>query len=69
MKDQNLFHRVDTIGNIFTGGAATSENIIDGVHAFNPFRRSFFSVILCGVPLPYSNAITILRQARDMQGK
>ena len=32
MKDRNLFHRVDTIGNIFTSGAATSENITDGVH-------------------------------------
>ena len=32
VKDRNLFHRVDTIGNIFTGGAATSENITDGVH-------------------------------------
>ena len=32
VKDQNLFHRVDTIGNIFTSGAATSENITDGVH-------------------------------------
>ena len=32
MNDRNLFHRVDTIGNIFTGGAATTENIIDGVH-------------------------------------
>ena len=32
VKDQNLFHRVDTIGNIFTSGAATSENINDGVH-------------------------------------
>ena len=32
MKDRNLFHRVDTIGNIFTSGAATSEKITDGVH-------------------------------------
>ena len=32
MKDRNLFHRVDTIGNIFTSDAATSENITDGVH-------------------------------------
>ena len=31
MKDRNLFHRVDTIGNIFTSGAVTSENITDGV--------------------------------------
>ena len=28
----NLFHRVDTISNIFTSGAATRENITDGVH-------------------------------------
>ena len=26
VKDRNLFHRVDTIGNIFTSGAAMSEN-------------------------------------------
>ena len=32
VKDRNLFHRVDTIGNIFTSGAATSENITDCVH-------------------------------------
>ena len=32
VKDRNLFHQVDTIGNIFTSGAATSENITDGVH-------------------------------------
>ena len=32
VKDRNLFHRVDTIGNIFTSGAAMSENITDGVH-------------------------------------
>ena len=31
VKDQNLF-RVDTIGNIFMSGKATSENITDGVH-------------------------------------
>ena len=31
VKDRNLFHRVETIGNIFSSGAATSENIIDGV--------------------------------------
>ena len=31
VKDRNLF-RVDTIGNIFASGAATSENITDGVH-------------------------------------
>ena len=31
-KDRNLFHRVDTIGNTFRSGAATSENITDGVH-------------------------------------
>ena len=32
VNDRNLFHRVDTIGNIFTSSAATSENITDGVH-------------------------------------
>ena len=32
MKDRNLFHRLDTIGYIFTSGATTSENITDGVH-------------------------------------
>ena len=32
VEDGNLFHRVDTIGNIFTSGAATCENITDGVH-------------------------------------
>ena len=32
VKDRNLFHRVDIIGNIFTRGASTCENITDGVH-------------------------------------
>ena len=32
VKDRNLFHRVNTIGNIFTNGEATGENITDGVH-------------------------------------
>ena len=32
VKDRNLFHRVDTIGNIFTSGCATRENITIGVH-------------------------------------
>ena len=40
VKDRNLFHRVDIIGNIFTSGEgvhdgvheATRENITDGVH-------------------------------------
>ena len=31
-KDRTLFHRVDTIGNIFTSGEAKSKNITDGVH-------------------------------------
>ena len=31
VKDRNLFYRVETIGNIFRSGAATSENITDGV--------------------------------------
>ena len=32
VKDRNLFHRVNTIGNTFTSGEATSENITNGVH-------------------------------------
>ena len=32
VKGRNLFHRVDTIGNIFTSGAAKSESITDGVY-------------------------------------
>ena len=32
VKDRNLFHRMDTIGNNFTSGAATGENVTDGVH-------------------------------------
>ena len=31
MKDRNLFRFVNTIGNIFTRGCATRENIADGV--------------------------------------
>ena len=31
VNDPNLFHREDTIGNIFTSGAATRENITEGV--------------------------------------
>ena len=68
VKDRNLFHRVDTIGNIFTSGEATSENITDGVHEKysvyfmlweklyqNPVQ--FSSVIPRGVPLPHSNVL------------
>ena len=32
MKDRNLFHPVDNIGNTFTVGAATSKIIADGLH-------------------------------------
>ena len=32
VKDRYLFHPVDTIGNIFTSGAAKSENITDSLH-------------------------------------
>ena len=32
MKDRNLFHLMNTIGNIFTPSFATRENITDGVH-------------------------------------
>ena len=31
VKDRNIFHRVDTIGNIFTSDCATRENITAGV--------------------------------------
>ena len=31
VKDRNSFHQVDIISNIFMSGAATSENITDGV--------------------------------------
>ena len=33
MKDRNLFHLMNTIGNIFTRCCATHENITDGVHS------------------------------------
>ena len=42
VKDRNLLHRVDTIGNIFTSGAATSENITDGVHSLS--GKSFIKI-------------------------
>ena len=58
VKDQNLFHRVDTIGNIFMSREAKSENITDEInldlspkknkqifclfHAFNPFLEELY---------------------------
>ena len=33
VKDRNLFHLMNTTGNIFTLGCATRENITDGVHS------------------------------------
>ena len=33
VKDRNLFHLVNTIGNIFTRGFATRENITDDIHS------------------------------------
>ena len=33
VKDRNFFHVVNTIGNIFTRGCATRENITDGVRS------------------------------------
>ena len=33
VRDQNLFHLVNTIGNIFTIDSATREKITDGVHS------------------------------------
>ena len=40
MKDRNLFHLVNTIGNIFTSGCTTRENITDGVHLIINFDLS-----------------------------
>ena len=40
VKDRNLFHRLDIIGSFFTSGAATSENITDGVHEMKYFDLS-----------------------------
>ena len=57
VNDRNLFHRVDTIGNIFTSGAATSENITMVFClfiAFNPFWKELYQN---PVPLPHSNAL------------
>ena len=48
MKDRNLFHRVDTIANIFKSGTATSENFTNGVHEmksisiFHPKKPQIF---------------------------
>ena len=33
VKDRNLFHLMNTIGNIFTRGCATRENITNSVHS------------------------------------
>ena len=69
VKDRNLFHRADTIGNIFTRGCAPLKYSVyfmlltlfwEKLYQ-NPVQ--FFSVIPRGVPLLHSNAITILRQA------
>ena len=66
VKDRHLFHRVDTIGDIFTSGAAEKKKpqILCLFHAFNPLRErlyqnpvQFFSVILRVVPLPHSNEL------------
>ena len=83
VKDQNIFHRVDTIGNIYRWCSRDKINfnlspkktpqILCLFHAYNSFWEEvyqnpaqFFSVIPRGIPLPHSNAITILRQAREM---
>ena len=61
MKDQNLFHRANIIGHIFTCGAVFSKKKNYLFHAFweelyqNPVQ--FFSVIPRGVPLQHSNAL------------
>ena len=35
MKDRNFFHPVNIIGNIFTSGCATRENITDDVNSLD----------------------------------
>ena len=69
VKDRNLFHRVDTIGNIFTTHENISifhrkKQIFCIFHASNIFWEKvyqnpvqFFSVIPRGVPLPHSNRL------------
>ena len=70
MKDQNLFRRVDTIGNIFIDGVhelcsfTEKKEIFCLFHAFNPFWEKLyqnpvqsFSVIPRGIPLPHSKVL------------
>ena len=57
MEDRNLFHRVDTIGNIFTSGAATNEIITDGVHEMK-YKFRFMLLTLSGrslIKIQYSS--------------
>ena len=63
VKDRNLFHRVDTMGNIFTSGAEDSPKKTN-ISYFKPFWAElyqnpvqFFSIIPCGVSLLHSNAL------------
>ena len=59
VKDRNLFYRVDTIGNIFTRGAATSKNIIDVVHEmksiaiFHKKKKKNPSILFISCFLPF----------------
>ena len=52
VKNRNLFHRVDIIGNIFTSGAARSENITDSFHEMkinfdlSPKKKSVYFMLL-----------------------
>ena len=60
VKDRNLFHRVDTIGNIFMSGAATSQNITNGVPFWEELYQNpiqFFSVIPPAIPISHSNSL------------
>ena len=65
VKDENLIHQVNAIGNIFTSGfTEKKKNIFCLFHGFNPFLEElyqnsvqFFSVIPNGVPLTHSNAL------------
>ena len=56
VKDRNFFHRGDTVGNIFTSGAATSENITDGAHemkSISIFHRKKTSILFISCFQPF----------------
>ena len=46
MKDRNIFNLVNTIGNIFTCGCATRENITDGVYSIFHQKKISFTYLV-----------------------